>query len=161
MKQVTQTQFARLVGVTEGAVRKAVKSGELKIIKIGGKNCIVDPERAERAWHKKRNEASPAYSPNVQQEENSYTKANIMLKAYKAQLAKLDYEEKAGKLIEKKLVGDFWANKLHIFKTILLSIPKSVAYDYANNDNAEEIEDDLNFRIRQALIDLANQDEEN
>lgn len=100
MSLVTQAEYARTAGVTRQAVSKAVKAGRIKT--KGGK---IDPDQADRDWKANSRESMPpastsspgATSPGIP----SYADSRAIREAFNARLARLDFEERNGKLLRR------------------------------------------------------------
>lgn len=150
--RVTQVEFARRVGVSEGAVRKAVKAGKIEVVKIGNKNYVVNPDQAEKRWRYERGELE---SNSENTSSNSYAQANLMYKAYKAQLAKLEYEERKGKLIERGRVKEALADACIVFRNRLLALARDLAPDLVGLENADEGQNLLEPRFREILDEFS------
>ena len=119
--------YARLRGVTVAAVSKAIKAGRLTEVSVvyddKGRPKIRDVDAADReweantdkTWHRDRQKISQAQrqtkaaakqeaAPQPAEDGGvagipSYAASRAVKEAYLARLAKLDYEEKAGKLV--------------------------------------------------------------
>jgi len=128
--RVTQAEFARRMGVSRCAVSKAIKAGKIKTINIDGRAYIHNTDQAERAWKAERGDIEPEQETTQGQQDttsNGYTQANLMYKAYKAQLAKIEYEEKKGKLVDAVAIKNEAYKTGKIIQSLLQNIPDRIS----------------------------------
>lgn len=129
MSLLSQSEFAKRQGWSRQYVGKLVKSG--KIVLVKGK---VDPEQALAAI-KAQSEPStelraksqggtilPA-SPTDSRQAVDFVTARTMREAFKAKMAKMEYEEKAGKLTDASKVREEAFRAGRIVRDALLGIP--------------------------------------
>jgi len=100
-------KYATLRGVTEGAVRKAIKTGRITPNDDG----TIDVDRADQEWKENTDEAKintglSAMAENVPAVNGkpSFAKIKTAHELYKAQLTQLALQEKKGQLINKDQV---------------------------------------------------------
>ena len=100
-------KYATLRGVTEGAVRKAIKTGRITPNDDG----TIDVDRADQEWKENTDEAKintglPAMAENIPAANGkpTFTKIKTAHELYKAQLTQLALQEKKGQLINKDQV---------------------------------------------------------
>lgn len=172
MKPITVAEFAKIKGVSPTAVHKAIASGRLK-------NCLVrdpkykkpriDPVVAAQEWerntdHNKRhtgNDLRPAperAQPFSKAPENpggqvSPTSKQI-LDNYRARLAKLDFEERTGILVNADKVKAEWFKLVTEAKTKLLALPSKAKSNLPHLEAADIAA--LEIMVREALEDLSN-----
>lgn len=147
---LSRREYAVHRGVTVAAVQKAVETGRISL--IDGK---IDPEKADKEWAENTN---PAYNtPRTNDSSsNSYQKSKAMKTTYDAMLKKLEYEERAGKLISRAQVeADVFAASRAI-RDHLLMIPKRVAPRIIGLNSISEIEYILTKEITDSLTNLCN-----
>ena len=131
MTGVSQRAYARMRGVAESAVRKAIASKRITPNEDGS----IDPERANQEWERNtfaghtlhqatrlqvvplRTAAAPRggsgmpSQPEVSSDPMSaYLRARAVTETFKAKMAQLEYEERAGKLIPATKVGEYAAH---------------------------------------------------
>lgn len=85
----------------------------------------------------------------------SYAASRAIREAYQARLAKLDYEERSGKLVE---VDKVKASAFKVARTVrdgLLNLPDRVAHELAHETNAAAVHLRLTQEIRVVLEALA------
>ena len=147
---LSRREYAAHRGVTVAAVQKAVETGRISL--IDGK---IDPEKADKEWAEFSN---PAYNtPHTSDSSsNPYQKSKIMKTTYDAMLKKLEYEERAGKLVSRAQVeSDIFAAS-RATRDHLLMIPKRVAPRIIGQNSISEIEYILKQEITSALANLCN-----
>ena len=147
---LSRREYAVHRGVTVAAVQKAVETGRISL--IDGK---IDPEKADKEWAENTN---PIYnSPRTDDSSsNPYQKSKIMKTTYDAMLKKLEYEERAGKLIPRAQVESDAFAAARTARDHLLMIPKRVAPRIIGLKNISDIEYILSQEITSSLTSLCN-----
>ena len=123
---VSLRAYARMRGCTEGAVRKAISAKRITPNTDG----TIDPERANQEWERNtfagktlhtvsRQTAAPRATPQPAAIPQSpeltsdpiaaYLRARAVNETFKAKVAQLEYEERAGKLIQATKAGEYAA----------------------------------------------------
>ena len=164
-------ECARRLGVSDTAVHKALRAGRVAKDAQGG---MPWPE-TERRWHAnsdaaKRTHAGsqgsprratdlPVSAPPPAAEAAlsgglSYAQSRAVREAFAARLAKLDYEQKAGKLVNADEVKVQWFKLVTAAKTRILGIPAAVKQRAA--DLPLSVVNVIDEICREALEDLAN-----
>ena len=140
--------YARGRGCTEGAVRKAIAAKRITPNPDG----TIDPERANQEWDRNtfagktlhqatRPQAAPRSAPppprgssgmSSQPDVSSdpvtaYLRARAVSETFKAKTAQLEYEERAGKLIQATKAGEYAAHWSAIVGDALSAYPDRVA----------------------------------
>lgn len=175
---VTVSEFARMKGVSHEAVRKAIISKRLvnSIIYGQGKKPKINPVLAAEEWEKNTDHSMrfvgkdvrvvpqpqperPAAAPRLVDDAAPSTGLSLnqsrqVHEAYKARLAKLEYEEKSGKLVEAERVKDEAFKIARTVRDVLMNIPDRVAAEFAGISNTGEIHSRLSDEIRIALESL-------
>lgn len=127
MMGVSLRAYARMRGCTEGAVRKAIASKRITPNPDG----TIDPERANQEWERNtfagktlhtaaRSVISapptPAPTSTLSQPADvsrdpvaTYLRARAVNETFKAKIAQMEYEERAGKLIQATQAGEYAA----------------------------------------------------
>lgn len=172
MSSVTQAEYARIKGWSKQYVNRLVQQG--KITLVNGKVDIdaadqalaqhADPARAtgsdpdaQSATH---NQSSQSFSNTGNSGPGNtvdFATARTMREAYKAKLAKLEYEEKVGKLIDAENVKAEAFRTGRIVRDAMLMIPQRVQEMLATITDAHEIGEVLSREITIALDKLSNQ----
>lgn len=174
MTPVYIAEFARMKGVSAPAVHKAIRTGRLKksVIRGFGKKIKLDPIVAAQEWELNTNHAKRTVGGDIREiTENegkienriqadpgqtiggapSINQSNAVLAAYKARIAKIEYEEKLGKLVN---ASDVKAEAFKIGRVVrdsMLNIPDRVSAEFAGITNAYEINMRLTEEINKAL----------
>jgi len=138
-KLVSMREYARRRGVTTEAVSKAVKTGRISLV---GKK--VDVQAADRDWaantqpgqmaakktrkapakaSKRRHVAPKEDAPAGDSTVNNYANARARREDYLARMAEVDFEERAGKLVDANEMKAAWLKLITEAKTRLLSVP--------------------------------------
>ena len=147
---LSRREYAAHRGVTVAAVQKAVEMGRITL--TDGK---IDPEKADKEWVENTN---PAYNTPRADDSFStpYQKSRMMKTTYDAMLKKLEYEEKAGKLVSRAQVeSDIFAAS-RASRDHLLMIPKRVAPRIIGLNSISEIEYILTKEITNSLTSLCD-----
>lgn len=142
MSLVSQREYARRKGITHRAVQKAIAAG--RILAHDGK---VDPDEADRMWSLNTDPSKPkgtatARTPPAEPPAGappdsvnrslrgegglSYADARAVREAYQARLAKLDYEERSGKLVNADQVAEAWEKIIQASRTKVLGLPAKI-----------------------------------
>lgn len=125
MMGVSLRAYARMRGCTEGAVRKAIAAKRITPNPDG----TIDPERANREWAKNTfagktlhdaaraattQARTPAQASAVPQSPEvtsdpvaAYLRARAVSETFKAKIAQMEYEERAGKLMQSAKAGEY------------------------------------------------------
>ncbi len=147
---VSIRSYARLRGCVESAVRKAIASKRITPNADG----TIDPERANQEWvrntfaGKTLHQATgpqvvpfrmPASSEASSDPISAYLRARAVTETFKARTAQLEYEHRAGKLIEATKAGEYAAHWSAIVGDALSAFADRVAPLVAAAKNEAEI----------------------
>ena len=141
---------AGLVGGTLAAVQTAIKAGRIKYLQVDGAKKINQAE-ADIAWSETTNGGQaaaqgkplgpgapaaprlptpPADPPTDDGDELpggiSYAGARAAREKYMAELAKLEFLEKSGKLVDAEAVARRWEQVIGISRTKVLALPSKI-----------------------------------
>jgi aspartokinase-like uncharacterized kinase len=121
MMGVSLRAYARIRGCTEGAVRKAIAAKRITPNTDG----TIDPERANQEWERNTFAGKTLHTPPrptmvyqaaIPQSAEvtsdpiaAYLRARAVNETFKAKVAQLEYEERAGKLIQATKAGEYAA----------------------------------------------------
>jgi aspartokinase-like uncharacterized kinase len=121
MMGVSLRAYARMRGCSEGAVRKAIAAKRITPNTDG----TIDPERANQEWERNTfagktlhttsrqtmvHQAAIPQSPELTSDPiAAYLRARAVNETFKAKVAQLEYEERAGKLIQATKAGEYAA----------------------------------------------------
>ena len=144
--------YARHRGVDPMSVEKAIKSGRITRDADGE----IDFEKADRDWEQN---TRPAMSPdevNGGLAQNS--RARAIREYYQASLAKIEYEQKVGKLLPKDEVQAAAFNTYRQFREQLLNIPDRVAAIISAETglDTKKVHEILTAEVRHALNEFAD-----
>ena len=179
MTPITVAEFARIKGVSPPAVWKAIQNKRLVNCLIYDgihKKPRSDPVVAAQEWerntdHSKRTVGAdiriqperpkPYVKPDVPRPDEppvaggpSLNQSRAVREAYQARLAKLDYEERSGKLIDAEAVKNEWFKLITEAKTRLLAVPSKSKANIPHLTLAEV--GIIERLIREALEDISN-----
>ena len=170
-KRVSKAEYARLRGTTRQAVHAAMKTG--RIAAACGDDGLVDVALAEKLWA---DNTDPRYQPLKTKKEREKQAAmaedaerrGIVLGTgialaeskqieaeYKAKLAKLDYEERSGKLIDAEAVRKEAFRVARITRDAMLAIPDRLAAELAGITDPFACHAKMMAEIRGAIAEVA------
>lgn len=166
MAIMSQREYARYRGVQHFAVQKAIKTGRITTLPDGQ----IDSDVADDEWSRNTQTHAPAVTRRrrADEEEESqpesggasqYTKARAFREFYQARLAKIEYEERIGKLVSKDEVQVAAFNKFRQYRDAMLNIPDRVAAMLAAETEAAKCYEILASEIRKALNEFADSDD--
>jgi len=172
MAIVSLRGYARHRGVSLKAVQKAIQSGRIRTTADGK----IDTEQADADWQRntgpkqgrtiafpsppRRSAAQPPPEPPrgdlVAAGGLDYARARAVRENYLARLAKIEYEERLGKLVSRDEVQVGAFNRFRTFRDGMLNIPDRVAAVLAAESDARKVHDILSTEIRKALLEFAD-----
>ena len=161
-KPISLRDYAKLRGVSVEAVSKAIKAGRLKksVTYVNGKPKISDPSIADKEWQANTDQAKPSATTRKEKPQEAtgqnYAQSRAIREGYQARLAKLDYEEKSGKVhgTDECRVAQF--NRARKARDMLMSIPDRVSPVLIGMTDAKEIHRLLLEEIRIVCNQLAD-----
>jgi hypothetical protein len=139
--------YARHRGVSHTAVEKAIAAGRISTQPDGG----IDPAVADVEW-----EHNTLYPQAGGGNSAEFTRARTVHEHYRARLAKLAYDEKAGMLVSKAEVQTAAFNQYRQFRDAMFNIPPRVAAQLAAETDEARVYELLVVEIRKALNDYAD-----
>lgn len=161
MALVNLSEYGRRRGVSPEAVRRAIQSGRLKnaVSRDGKGNPKIDPDVADkewaentsdnRGWNARENAKKTAEKDT--QVSGTLNQSRAVKEAYLARLAKLEYEEKSGKLVPAADVKNEAFRVARIVRDNMLNIPDRVSSELAAQTDQVQIHKMLTEEIRKAL----------
>jgi hypothetical protein len=159
MAVMSQRAYARHRGVAVSAVQKAIDSGRISTLPDGQ----IDSDAADEQWAHNTRQAAPPASRRAHQPDDDevfgasqYTKARAVREHYQARLAKLEFEEKTGKLVPADDVKIAAFNLFRQFRDHMLNIPDRLAAILAAEADAAKVYEILAGEIRKALNEFAD-----
>ena len=157
MPLVSIRQYAKHRGVSHTAVEKAVKQGRIKL--TDGK---LDVEAADRDWSRN---SSPVNAPKPRSRTANggdgpasgptYAQSRAVRELYLARLSKIEFEERAAKLVSRDEVTVAAFTKARTVRDNLLNIPDRLAAMLAAEVDPTEVYQILSDEIRKALSELS------
>lgn len=153
--------YAKHREITEGAVRKAIKSGRI----TKNENGKIDPIIADNQWQQN---SDPAQLQNKTPEtfENtetpalnagpSYQHSRAIREAYNARMAKIQFEKETGKLISANQVRIDAYNAGRVTRDRILNIPDRVIPMLVGKTEIKEMKEILKSELIKALEELSN-----
>lgn len=170
MQGITVAAFAKIKNVSPTAVHKAIADGRLV-------NCLLrdprykkprlDPVVAAQEWerntdHSKRHSgadirvAPPAPAPHSKNIDGSQVSptAKQVMDGYKARLLKLEYDKKAGLLVDAAAIEGEWFKIITEAKTKIMALPSKAKAALPQLKPAEVAT--IDRLVREILMDLAN-----
>jgi phage terminase Nu1 subunit (DNA packaging protein) len=162
---VTKAAFARTLGVSRSRVTALAKRG--LPIRSDGKIDLPAAlkwvrENVEQTTHfpdrgvNKLNAEVPPMGVGAEDGPLPFPEAKAMRETYLAKIARLEYQVRAGSLLEKSAVVREWASALRDLRARLLAVPARCAAALPHLDKSEvEI---IAREIRAALAELAGGD---
>ncbi len=171
MAIVSLRGYARHRSVSLRAVQKAIQSGRIRTTADGK----IDTEQADAAWERNTGPKastiafpSPPPRPAAQPPPEppradlgaagglDYARARAVRENYLARLAKIDYEERLGKLVSRDEVQVAAFNRFRTFRDGMLNIPDRVAAVLAAESDPRKVHENLTTEIRKALVEFAD-----
>ena len=165
-ERITQAEFARRNGWSKQYVAKLVKQGRIqleggKIDPVAAKRAIdqlAEPSTALRELPSNTPESNrtdaPVSGPADSRKAVDYATARTMREAFRAKMAKLDYEEREGKLVEARKVYEEGFQTGRQVRDALLGIPDRLADILAAETDPSQIRRIMFEEMEQALQKL-------
>lgn len=169
MRGITVAEFAKIKNVSPTAVHKAIAAGRLVnclIIDPKYKKPRIDPVIAAQEWerntdHGKRHSGADIRSTPERPEPHSKNPdgpvsptAKQVIDSYKARLLKLEYDKKAGALVDAAAVESEWFKIITEAKTKFLGLPAKTKAALPKLTPADIAV--LDRLVREILTDLAD-----
>lgn len=163
---VSQSEYARRRGCTEGAVRRAVRDG--RIVLFDGK---VDPVAADAQWARNTRPragsepaadvaaAAGAASPGRESDDgNSYWASKARREQAEAELAELKLAEQRGQLVRADDVRASLSRRASAFREGLLQIPSRLSAVLAAETDQARVHALLDAELRAVVTHLTSAD---
>lgn len=170
--------YASERGISHEAVRQAIKAGRLvkSIVYVKGEPKIADEAMADKEWAantdqskprnritgdpKHRRQAGEQMKPMAndgggESEGPSYAKSRAIREAYMARLAKLEFDEKAGKAVSADAVRIAIFNTARRARDMLMAVPDRVAPLVVGQTDQHEIHRILMDEVRRIAAEIA------
>ena len=151
MSVISIRGLADVLGVNESSIRRAVQSGRIELVRDSNGNINI--ENARQQWNE------IAKNPSTMPEQTSgvnYQKSKAHKEMYEALIKKMEYEEKAGRLVDKAQVerDTFAANR--VARDILLQLPGKLSPILIGETDMHKFEDVMRKEIIKALQNVTD-----
>ena len=157
---VSQAEFAAMIGVTSPAVIKAIKAGRVKSWKEVDGKVRIDAEKARAEWIANTQKRTPIQEEMRGVQGPSINQSRTILEAYRAKMAKVDYDEKVGTLVLADTVKRQAFASAREARDRLMNIPDRVAGLVAAESNERACHEILMKEIRAVCDELSRAGEE-
>lgn len=173
--------YAKSRGISHEAVRQAIKAGRLvkSIVMVNGEPKIADEALADQEWAANTDQSKPrnritgdpkhrraSKDAPMQPMANdggadgggkgpSYAQSRAIREAYMARLAKIDFEEKAGKLVSADGARVAIFNTARKARDMLMAVPDRVAPLVVGQTDPHEIHRILMDEMRRIAAEVA------
>lgn len=164
---VTKTEFAQMMGVSQAAVSRALKTGRITSTWVGGKERI-DPEQCARQWREytrpyRRSGEPPAPVPappaeasvEVEDEDMTLHDARRKRERHEANIAEMRERQLAGSLVDAEGVRAAALRGGRLIRDTVLGVPTRIAHDLAQLSDAWAVQKAMEEALSQALADAA------
>ncbi len=161
--ELSQRAYAKHRGISESAVRKAIKNGRI----ARNKNGKLDPQKADKEWQKNTDPAQIKVADkigNAQEAQShnhpslagpSYQQSRAFKEAYSAKLIKLQFERELKRLIPADEVKISAFNAGRMVRDRILNIPDRVMPQLVGKTNIFEMKEILKTELVKALEELS------
>lgn len=163
--EISIRAYAAKKGISDTAVRKAIKSGRITLTKNGK----INPTIADKQWVAntdpaqvyaiKEDKSSPQDMPSSGNNGGigvSYQQSRAIREAYEARLKKLEFDERTGKLISTETVQREAFNAARKTRDMVLNIPDKVIPLLVGKTDIHEMKEILRKELLRTLENLAN-----
>lgn len=173
--------YAKARGISHEAVRQAIKAGRLKqsIVMVNGEPKIADEALADKEWAANTDQSKPrnritgdpkrrraSQDAPMKPMDNdsggdgagkgpSYAQSRAIREAYMARLAKIEFEEKAGKLVSRDEVRVAIFNVARRSRDMLMAVADRVTPLVVGQEDAHEIHRIITDEMRRIAAELA------
>lgn len=162
--EISIRAYAAQKGISDTAVRKAIKTGRVTLTKNGK----INPTIADRQW-KANTDPAQVYAikeenaPSENQTASaaggigvSYQQSRAIREAYEARLKKLDFDERTGKLLSTEMVQREAFNAARKTRDMVLNVPDKVIPLLVGKTDIHEMKEILRKELLRTLENLAN-----
>lgn len=167
MAQMTAREYAKARGISHTAVNKAIKSGRLSaaLVSQEGRSTIIDSDVADREWPRGEKEIMrDQYAPKAGEDRvtvdkvaSTYQQSRAAREAFQAKLAKLEFEQKSGKVVNAEEVRAEAFKIARFVRDAMLNIPDRLAAELAAENDQFKVHARLTQEIRRALVSLGEE----
>jgi len=156
---IGQAEYARMRGVTLRAIAQAIEEGRLrKSVHDFGRFIRIDPEVAdvEMGGPRGHSHKGKVYSAEKIDGAPTFAESKAVKERYNAELAKLAFEEKKGKLIDAEKVKKDAFEVARQVRDQILNIPDRMAAELAGISDPDVIYEKLQDELSKTLEGIAN-----
>lgn len=169
MATVSAAQYAKLRNISKQAVSQAIAEGKLPTAAVKkGTGYAIDVDIADREWKENTNPAMGAPhhlvpkghktdDENIPTGNESLAASKAKRESFMAELARLEYEQKAGQLVPIEEVKKEAFRTARIVRDTILNIPDRLAAELAAESNQFTVHKRLTEELRKALEELGNE----
>lgn len=169
MAIVSAAQYAKIRNISKQSVSQAIAEGKLPTAaKKKGQGYAIDVDIADREWKENTNPAmgAPTHAkpkginlPDENAPTGTETLAASKAKreSFMAELARLEYELKAGQLVPIEDVKKEAFRTARIVRDTILNIPDRLAAELAAEPNQFNVHKRLSEELRRALEELGHE----
>lgn len=151
-------EFARLVNVSDGAIRKAIKLGRLTVEHDAKGRPRLPEEKALAEWQVYHPETAATENAGDREEKNELAVENIRLTRAKADKAELELAELREVLHHSDDIRAVWEPMLANFKARMLAIAPAVTPMIVGLTDKSKIDEIISQKINEALTELSEYD---
>ena len=156
MPQITQKQLAEKLGVTAGRIVAVRKTGRLDgTFEKSGNSILYDQDAAVAAWNGEVGDCTTRINGSEQQIP-SFNESRAKSEHFRAELARIDLEQKEDKLCEVDKVKREAFSSARSVRDALNSIPDRVSNQFAAETDPVVIHQTLTEEVRKALERLTD-----
>lgn len=162
-KLVKVAEYAKLRNVSKVAVYTAIKNGRLDGARNG--DGLIDVEIADRLWVENadprkggkvvKGEPKIAQSFRLGEGRPTLTESKTLEAEYKAQLARIEFEEKSGKLVDAEKVKKEAFKLARLTRDALLAIPDRLSAELAGITDPFVVHEKIMTEIRGAISEIS------
>lgn len=160
MPMLSQAQFAKEMGVSQEAVRLAIKSGRVVSWREEKGRVRIDSEKAKAEWAANTQKRTPVQQEMRGVQGPTINQSRTILEEYRAKMAQADYEEKIGTLVLGDTVKKQAFASAREARDRLMNIPDRVAGLVAAESNERACHEILMQEIRAVCDELSRVGEE-
>jgi hypothetical protein len=149
---LSQRAYARHRGVTPRAVKKAIDSGRITLTR----NKRIDPVKADKQWDDNTSPDLRSGGADPFSNKAVYAKARAHRETYTAKLAKLEFEERSGRLIDRSEVERVWFESGQLIRDGILNVPARLGSLLASISDPHQVHQLLDAELRKALNEVSD-----
>lgn len=157
MPQISQKELAELIGVSSARLTQVRKTGRLDgTFKADNENVVYDQDAAVAAWNGEIDNCTTKINGS-EREIPSFNESRAKSEHFRAELARLDLEQKEEKLCEVEKVKREAFSMARSVRDALNNIPDRVSNQFAAETDPVVIHQALSEELRKALERLTNE----